>query len=280
MTLQRSGLRGRFMRTVHSEAGPASDQHQGDTPMRSAGGGQNLTTSIVEDLGIAIVTGRYHDANPFPVEGDLCLQYEASRSVVREAVKMLTAKGLLKARPRQGTWVQPESAWNLLDPDVLRWTLERKFSLRLLIEFTQVRLGVEPAAAALAAREAGPAEKARIGIAINRMIAAERGEDDPLTSDIAFHASILRASGNPFFAQLCELIETALRFSIRRTNFYKGVRLASVQDHKTVSDAILAGDAEKAELAMRALIQEALDLMVTADDAGDDPLIEALPGGA
>lgn len=248
--------------------------------MRSAGGGQNLTGSIVQDLGIAIVTGRYNDDNPFPVEGDLCLQYQASRSVVREAVKMLTAKGLLRARPRQGTWVQPESAWNLLDPDVLRWTLERKFSLRLLIEFTQVRLGVEPAAAALAAREAGPAEKARIGVAIGRMIAAEQGEDDPLTSDIAFHASILRASGNPFFAQLCELIETALRFSIRRTNFYKGVRLASVHDHKVVSDAILAGDAETAETAMRALIQEALDLMLNADGAGDDPLAAALPADA
>lgn len=270
------------MRTVHSKTGPASsaDEHQGDTPMRSAGGGQNLTGSIVQDLGIAIVTGRYNDDNPFPVEGDLCLQYQASRSVVREAVKMLTAKGLLRARPRQGTWVQPESAWNLLDPDVLRWTLERKFSLRLLIEFTQVRLGVEPAAAALAAREAGPAEKARIGVAIGRMIAAEQGEDDPLTSDIAFHASILRASGNPFFAQLCELIETALRFSIRRTNFYKGVRLASVHDHKVVSDAILAGDAETAETAMRALIQEALDLMLNADGAGDDPLAVALPADA
>lgn len=280
MTLQRSGLRGRFMRTVASEASAAPDGHQGDTPIRSAGGGQNLTTSIVEDLGVAIVTGRYNDDNPFPVEGDLCLQYAASRSVVREAVKMLTAKGLLKARPRQGTWVQPESAWNLLDPDVLRWILERKFSLRLLIEFTQVRLGVEPAAAALAAREAGPAEKALIGVAIDRMIAAEHGEDDPLTSDIAFHASILRATGNPFFAQLCELIETALRFSIRRTNFYKGVRLASVQDHKAVSDAILAGDAETAERTMRALIQEALDLMLTADDSGQDPLVGALPAEA
>ncbi|MDP1631697.1 MAG: FCD domain-containing protein [Caulobacter sp.] len=232
--------------------------------MRSGGGGQNLTTSIVQDLGIAIVTGRYSATNPFPVEGDLCVQYDASRSVVREAVKMLTAKGLLKARPRQGTWVQREEDWNLLDPDVLRWTLERKFSLRLLIEFTQVRLAVEPAAAALAAHKAGPAEREAISVAIGRMIAAERGQDDPLTSDIAFHSAILQASGNPFFAQLRELIGTALRFSIRRTNFYKGVRLASVEDHKTVSDAILAGDAPLAEASMRVLMQEALDLMKTA----------------
>jgi DNA-binding FadR family transcriptional regulator len=261
------------MRRLSLEANPAStvEARHETMSMRSASGGQNLTTSIVQDLGIAIVTGTYGVENPFPVEGDLCVQYDASRSVVREAVKMLTAKGLLKARPRQGTWVRQESDWNLLDPDVLRWILERKFSLRLLIEFTEVRLAVEPAAAALAAREAGPAQRRAIEVAIARMFAAEQNQDDPLTSDIAFHVAVLQASGNPFYAQLRELIETALRFSIRRTNFYKGVRLASVEDHKTVSDAILAGDAKAAEVAMRFLIQEALDLMTTAaaDGSGE-----------
>jgi DNA-binding FadR family transcriptional regulator len=227
----------------------------------SLGRGQNLTSSIVQDLGIAIVTGKYSDRNPFPVEADLCTQYGASRSVLREAVKMLTAKGLLGARPRQGTWVQPEDSWNLFDPDVMRWLLERKLSLSLLIEFTQIRLAVEPAAAAMAATEAGAAEKLEVEHALQRMIAAEQGEDDPLASDIAFHSAILLASGNRFFAQLRELIETALRFSIRTTNRFKGVRLASVDDHKKVSDAILAGDAEAAQIAMRALIEEALELI-------------------
>jgi DNA-binding FadR family transcriptional regulator len=234
--------------------------------MRSTARGQNLTTSIVQDLGIAIVTGKYSDQNPFPVEGDLCKQFRASRSVLREAVKMLTAKGLLKARPRQGTWVQPEENWNLLDPDVLRWMLERKFSLRLLIEFTEIRLAVEPGAAALAARSAHADDLAAINTAIERMQAAERGEDDPLHSDIAFHSAVLRASGNPFYAQMREFIETALRFSIRRTNAYKGVRLASVMDHRRVADAIIAGDAPGAETAMRSLIQEALDL-INAEEA-------------
>jgi|HubBroStandDraft_5_1064220.scaffolds.fasta_scaffold41412_2 DNA-binding FadR family transcriptional regulator len=227
----------------------------------SPGRGQNLTYSIVQDLGIAVVTGKYSGKNPFPVEADLCKQYGASRSILREAVKMLTAKGLLGARPRQGTWVQPEESWNLFDPDVMRWLLERKFSLSLLIEFTQIRLAMEPAAAAMAALEAGPGEKAAIERALKRMIAAEHGEDDPLTSDIAFHISILQASGNRFFAQLHELIETALRFSIRTTNRVKGVRLASVNDHKKVSDAILRGDAAGAEAAMRELIEEALHLI-------------------
>jgi DNA-binding FadR family transcriptional regulator len=89
------------------------------------------------------------------------------------------------------------------------------------------------------------------------MVAAQYGEDDPLGSDIAFHSSILRGSGNRFYSQLRELSETALRFSIRTTNEYKGVTLASIADHKKVCDAIVAGDAAGAEQAMRALIEEA-----------------------
>ncbi len=224
-----------------------------------------MTYSIVQDLGVSIVTGVYSSTNPFPVEADLCTQFGASRSVLREAVKMLTAKGLLGARPRQGTWVQPEKSWNLLDPDVLGWLLERKFSYSLLIEFTQVRLAVEPRAAALAASVADATGRAGIRAAIERMIAAERGEDDPLEPDIAFHVAVLQASGNRFYTQLRELIDTALRFSIRMTNRRKGVRLASVADHKRVSDAILDGDAVQAEIAMRELIQEALDLIQKAE---------------
>src|SRR6185295_2072800 len=158
--------------------------------------GQNLTYSIVHNLGVAIVTGVYSKQNPFPVEAELCRQYGASRSVLREAVKMLTAKGLLGARPRHGTWVEPEDKWNLLDPDILGWLLERKFSPELLIEFSEIRLSVEPGAAALAARAAGPEEKAAIRSAIERMQAAERGDDDSLESDIAFHVAVLRASMN------------------------------------------------------------------------------------
>jgi DNA-binding FadR family transcriptional regulator len=224
--------------------------------------GQNLTSSIVRDLGVAIVTGRYSEGKPFPIEDELCRKYGASRSVLREAVKMLTAKGLLRARPRQGTRVQPEENWNLLDPDVLRWMLERKFSLDLLIHFTQIRLSFEPSAASLAALEATPTQREAINAGIDRMLAAGHGQDDPLESDIAFHVAVLRATGNPFFVQLREFIVTALRFSIRRTNAYKGVPLASVLDHKRVADAIMARDSAQAGELMRGLIQEALDLLL------------------
>jgi DNA-binding FadR family transcriptional regulator len=222
---------------------------------------QNLTHSIANDIGVAVVTGTYSAANPIPVEAELCKQYGASRTVLREAVKMLTAKGLLGARPKRGTWVEDEERWNLLDPDVLRWLLERKFSMELLVEFTQIRLAVEPVAATLAASASGLKEKQAIVHAIERMQAADRGEDNPLESDIAFHVAVLRASKNRFFAQLSDLIATALRFSITMTNRYKGVRLASVADHKKVADAIVAGKVSRAGEAMHSLIQEALDLI-------------------
>src|ERR1700730_984210 len=229
--------------------------------------GQNLTYSIAHNLGVAIVTGVYTSDNPIPIEAELCRQYSASRSVLREAVKMLTAKGLLGSRPRLGTWVQPEDKWNLLDPDVLGWLLERKFSPALLIEFTEIRLAMDPGAAALAARGAEPADKAAIRDAIERMQAADRGDDDPLDSDIAFHLALLRASRNRFYAQLTGFTATALRFSIRTTNRYKGVPLASIADHKKVADAIIAGKPAAAGEAMRKLIQEALDLITKREAA-------------
>ncbi|TDR42040.1 GntR family transcriptional regulator [Tahibacter aquaticus] len=226
--------------------------------------GKNLTHSIVHDLGTAIVTGVYSDKRPFPTESELCGEYQASRPVLREAVKMLTSKGLLAALPRRGTWVQPEAQWNLLDPDILGWILERKFSARLLQEFTQVRAAVEPAAAALAAQVRDDSQLRPIAQAIERMRAAARGEDDPLESDIAFHVAILRATNNRFYAQFTDLITTALRFSIRATNRYKGVRQASIPDHKSVADAIMAHRPEAAAKAMRKLIQEVLDLTAAA----------------
>lgn len=226
--------------------------------------GQNVTTGIVNQLGAAIVTGKYNEDNPFPIEAELCKQLGASRSVLREAVKMLTAKGLLISRPRHGTSVQDESMWNLLDPDVLRWLLERKFSLELLAQFTEVRLAVEPTAAMLAARKATPAGLAEIRAAIERMRAAARGEDDPLESDIAFHVAVLGATGNRFYARLEGVIDAALRTSIQFTNQYKGVELADVNEHRKVLDAIEARDPQRAGEIMEKIIHEVMDLIAAA----------------
>lgn len=221
--------------------------------------GRNLTYGMLDSLGRAIVTGRY-EREPFPTEAELAKQHGVSRSVTREAVKMLTAKGLLSARPRQGTVVQPATNWNLFDTDVLRWLLERQFSVDLLRQFNQLRVAIEPEAAALAARVGTPEELARISQGLERMEAAEQGHDDTLEADIAFHVAILRASGNPFYAQFRDVVGTALRTSIRFTNRLKG-RTANVADHAAVRDAIAAHDAEGARTAMRALIGDVLELI-------------------
>lgn len=225
--------------------------------------GRNLTYGVLDDLGRAIVTGHF-DERTFPTEADLAKQYDVSRSVIREAVKMLTAKGLLSARPRQGTIIQPGSSWNLFDTDVLRWLLERKFSIELLKQFSQLRAAIEPEAAALAARFGDAADLALIAEGLARMEAAEEGNDDPLEADIAFHVAILRASGNPFYLQFRDLVGTALRTSIRFTNRIKG-HTASVPEHGAVASAILARDPEAARQAMRSLIGDVLDLIADSE---------------
>lgn len=228
-----------------------------------AGAGRNLTYGMLDALGKAIVTGRYDDA-PFPTEADLARQHAVSRSVTREAVKMLTAKGLLTARPRKGTSVQPPASWNLFDPDVLRWLLERKFSLELLRQFTELRMAIEPAAAALAARAADADSIADIQAGFDRMAAAEEGDDDPLDADIAFHIATLRASANPFYAQFQDVVTTALRTSIRFTNRFKG-RTASLPQHHEVLSAIEARRPEAAHAAMAALITDVMALIADAE---------------
>ncbi len=234
--------------------------------------GRNLTHGLLDAIGRAIVVGHY-DGKGFPVEAELTRQHGVSRSVTREAVKMLTAKGLLSARPRQGTIIQPPAMWNLFDPDVLRWLLERKFSIELLRQFNQLRVAIEPEGAALAATGASPAEIDAIGAGLARMVAAEAGDDDPLDADIAFHVAVLEASGNAFYKQFRDMVATALRTSIHFTNRIKG-RSASIDDHRAVFDAIAAHDSAAARTAMHRIIGDVLDLIEQSA-----PLGEAAPTG-
>jgi DNA-binding FadR family transcriptional regulator len=227
---------------------------------------RNLTFGMLEALGRAIVTGTY-DRERFPTEAELAESHGVSRSVTREAVKMLTAKGLLTAAPRRGTSVRPPSDWNLFDADVLRWLLERKFSLELLRQFSELRIAIEPAAAALAARHGDPEALTAIRSGYARMEAAESGADDSLEADIAFHIAVLEASANPFYRQFRDLVETALRTSIRFTNRFKG-RTASLPAHDAVLAAIEARAPDSAREAMAAIIG---DVMVLIDDAERSP---------
>ncbi|TCM17880.1 GntR family transcriptional regulator [Novosphingobium sp. PhB165] len=218
--------------------------------------GRNLTYGLLDRLGSQIV-GHAYEGRSFPTEAELSQQHGVSRSVTREAVKMLTAKGLVTARPRQGTMIQPVSQWNLFDTDVLRWMLDRSFSIDLLKQFSQLRVAIEPAAAALAAQAADDDGRALIEAGFARMQAAEAGRDDVLEADVAFHVAILKASGNPFFGQFRDVVSTALKTSIRYTNRIVG-RSGDLDAHEGVMEAILARDPQRARERMERIIVEAL----------------------
>jgi DNA-binding FadR family transcriptional regulator len=245
--------------TSLAEAEPAAAR-QADSPAR------NLTFGLLDAVGRAIVTGNY-EARRFPTEAELAASHSVSRSVTREAVKMLTAKGLLTARPRKGTTVQPASQWNLFDPDVLRWLLERQFSLDLLRQFSELRIAIEPAAAALAARNADGATLGAIAAGFAAMEAAEAGDGDPLEADIAFHIAILNASANPFYIQFRDVVATALRTSIRFTNRFKG-RTADLASHRAVLSAIEERDFDGARARMATIIGEVMILIGEAERSG------------
>lgn len=224
-------------------------------------GGYNLTHQVTNQMGLAIVQGKYSEGQPFPTEAQLAKQFSISRSVMREAVKMLTAKGLISSRPRQGIRLSPANQWNLFDSDVLAWTLESRPSLSLLKEFTELRLAIEPEAVALAARIGDSEAIARIENSLKRMKAAESGEDDNLAADIEFHNNILFASNNRFFIQFSHFIETALRVAITFTNKMTQTSFANFEVHKMVYNSIAAGDTVAASAAMRSLLEEALGLI-------------------
>jgi DNA-binding FadR family transcriptional regulator len=220
-----------------------------------------ITQSIVEAIGIEILTGKHAPAMLLPAEAAIAAQYNASRSVLREAIKVLSAKGLVVGRKRLGTMVTPPSQWNLFDPDVLRWTLQGEFSLPLLLEFTEVRLGIEPTAAGLAASRATADKVLLIEEGVDRMVAAERGEDDRLLADIAFHAAILEASGNRFYNRLKPFVETALQFSIRLTNTLSRDHDAKIEAHRRILDAIKVGDSATARVAAELMLLETRNLI-------------------
>ncbi len=220
----------------------------------------NVTQSLVEEIGRAIVCGDFIIGASLPTEAVLSEKYSVSRTVTREAIKMLTAKGLVLSWPRRGTIVQQESNWNLLDADVLTWMLDRNVSIPLVKDFLRMRLAIEPAAAETAA--AIEADVSEIEAAVVQMKRAAEHGGDALSADSQFHAAILRASGNPFFAQMAPMVDTALRMTIRITNRIKGVKFASIQEHVDILDAIRSGDAAKSRDLSQSHVERALGLVI------------------
>lgn len=172
---------------------------------------RNLFAHVVEELGTRIVRGDLQPGDTLPNEAVLGREIGASRSVLREAVKSLAAKGLLEPRARTGTRVLSPIHWNLLDPDVLAWRYATMPRARFLRELFEIRQIIEPAAAAMAAERATAAELAALGRACDAMEAPGSAID----ADLTFHRTILAASHNDLLLQMGAMIGVGLQMSFR-----------------------------------------------------------------
>lgn len=210
---------------------------------------------IVHHLGANIVRmGVAGRGQVLPSEPDLCAQLGVSRAMLREAIKVLAAKGLVESRPKHGTVVRDRRAWNLLDPDVLTWHGEVGPDDWFLRNLSEVRLIVEPQAARRAAVRATDDEISTLDAWCNRMSVAVHDPAAFVTADIQFHGALLAAAHNELLAQLIGAIGAALRASIDITAHVRGAPEASLPLHATVVDSLRARDGDGAEEAMRLLI--------------------------
>lgn len=216
---------------------------------------QSRHEQIVHHLGVTIVrNAAIKPDQTLPSEPELCARLNVSRNMLREAIKVLAAKGLVESRPKVGTQVRPRQAWNLLDPEVLAWHSEVGPDEWFLRNLSEVRLLVEPQVARLAATRATDEEIASLDAWCRRMRIAVHDPDTFVTADIKFHATLLSASHNELLEQLIAAISAALRASINITAQVAGASEASLPLHAAVVNSIRAHDGQAAEAAMRTLI--------------------------
>jgi GntR family galactonate operon transcriptional repressor len=213
---------------------------------------RSLCNQLVDDLGGEIVRGALQPGDALPNEGALLSRYGVSRTVLREALQVLTAKGLLEARQRRGTTVQPRAAWSQLDPALLRWHGRLPANDPSLQQLMEVRRIVEPPAAALAAERAVSEDRRRIAAAYAGMEAAIDDVEAFIHADLEFHTAILEASQNLFLLPIAHAIRTTLLASLRLTNRQvEENRSISLPLHAAILEAMLAADPERAAASMR-----------------------------
>jgi GntR family transcriptional regulator, galactonate operon transcriptional repressor len=237
---------------------------------------------VVRKLGRAILDGTHRPGDRLPNEEALQARYGVSRTSVREAVKFLSAKGMIEARPRVGMIVRGPEAWNLLDPEVLGW---RQGGLHddpeLVRSLLEARRVIEPAAAAMAASRASAADLAAIeegylGMAANLPANLPSDLAACCKADLAFHAAIIQASGNLVFRHLIATIGAALEASFRLSTGLSAAYERTLAAHQGVLEAIRLRDPDAARQRMQALLDVAQDDLGPALD-GQGP--QARRGG-
>jgi DNA-binding FadR family transcriptional regulator len=218
---------------------------------------KNFHGHTLDLLGEAIVAGRYPVGGSIPPEPMLCVQFGVSRTVIREAVKSLVARGLIVTGPKVGTRVLPEEQWNWFDPDVVAWQSKAGLTREFLRDMQELRRVVEPAAVRIAAERATAGDIAEIESAYAGMKQAVEQGGDYVSHDLRFHQGLLRACHNRMVVQMSKTLGALLRTSFEISTTRPDGPASSLHLHRAVLDAVIARAPQKAERASLALIDGA-----------------------
>jgi DNA-binding FadR family transcriptional regulator len=211
-------------------------------------GGRGLHGHVLDTLGPSITAGEYPPGSVLRTD-ELAQRFEVSRSVMREAVRVLESMHLVESRRRVGVTVRPKDDWNVYDPQVIRWRLAGADRPRQLRSLTVLRSAVEPVAAGLAARHATAEQCAALTDSALGMVATSRGHqlEGYLLHDVAFHRVILAASGNEMFARLGDVVAEVLSGRTHHDVMFEDPDPAAVTLHVRLAEAVRARDARAAE---------------------------------
>ncbi|EDY59520.1 MULTISPECIES: FadR/GntR family transcriptional regulator [Streptomyces] len=221
--------------------------------------GRGLHGRVLEALGPAITAGEYPPGSVLRTD-ELAQRFDVSRSVMREAVRVLESMHLVESRRRVGVTVRPKAEWNVYDPQVIRWRLAGADRPQQLRSLTVLRSAIEPVAAGLAAKHATAEQCAELTECALGMVANSKGHrlEGYLLHDIAFHRVILNASGNEMFARLGDVVAEVLTGRTRHEVMFEDPDPAAVTLHVRLAEAIRAGDAGHAEALTREIAEGAL----------------------
>jgi DNA-binding FadR family transcriptional regulator len=217
-----------------------------------------LHENVLTALGAQIVSGGLLPGQVITLD-DVSVQHGVSRSVAREAIRVLESMGMIASRRRVGITIQPSAQWNVFDPRVIRWRLESGDRAAQLISLSELRRGFEPAAAALAAQRADPHQCRIMAAAVSDMVMHGRSGDleSYLLADKVFHQTLLEASGNEMFRALNGVVAEILTGRTHHGLMPETPNPVAIALHDEVARAIRLRDEAGAERAMRAIIDEA-----------------------
>lgn len=212
---------------------------------------------IEVSLARSIASHEIEPGQKLPSEAELCSRFGVSRTALREAIKILEAKRMVRSKPRVGAIVLPREEWMLLDPDVLDWVADLLDADSFIDAVLEARWAIEPAAAALACRRASLADLALIEEALNDMADADGNADNFTEADLRFHEALLKASGNPVFVQFIHSVRAGLRLMLLASNKSVADYNNTVASHRALLETLITRDAEASVEASQRILQTA-----------------------